>query len=889
MTSCTSPYTHTGIASNTTLINHPTIFSDQDCSNVIYAPDKCSFVKAHCTDENLGLFNYLETYYCAHSFSFSMSYMLLVFLWLGTLFMAIGIAASDYLCPNLNTISKMLGLSESLAGVTFLAFGNGSPDVFSTYAAMKIGSGSLAIGELVGAASFITAVVAGSMAIIRPFKVARRSFTRDILFFTVAVCFSMYFMSDGILTVGECYAMLAIYSAYVVFVVGWHWYNTTKRRNYLIETRARDFYTEAGHESRIEEDEEIRDEASILTNGLDMSALTASLEEDHMLSPHSLRLSKTATPRGSVSTYPLSPRWQDESEEEEQEEVYTELTRNMRLRSQTASHQALSPGSMGMGSGTTAHAQRIRPSLFGALEFRDVLQQLQDSKSSHSNIIPLTPRLHPAVSTESSQSLSQSLPSNTDSFLQTRLQLDPNPNERRASEVGSPWGAQDLQWQQAPVPNKTAHKALPKLDIPQLIVTQSDSEIVSPRLDSNHEIVSPQVDLLSSNEDNYFNFKPSPTTEIVSPRSGTSPSSTSFPHQLPRHSVSNTSSSASSIHYDTKQPSWPARIFRRLPVLTRYQPFFETLFPSLTGLTHKSWINVVTSLVSAPAIFLFNITVPVIEVDPIDKEVTQSRHNSTSPVERYRDDPEHVSSSPGSPTADNDTPFQDVLTPYTREQYIPIKRWLLVTQSVFGPLFAVLSNTDTTLFRALLSAALASLTLLALVHTFVTHPSRAPPSVQLISLAGFLFAIAWISVVANEVVAVLKALGTILRVSDAVLGLTVFAVGNSLGDLVANTTVAKMGFPMMALSACFGGPMLNILVGIGVSGLLVMPAHGTYTVEISHTLVISAITLLATLLFLLVSIPLNKWEMSRTIGIVAVAFWVLSTGLNVIIEIVWQK
>lgn len=241
MTSCTSPYTHTDVASNATLINHPSLFSEQDCANVIYAPDKCSFVKAHCTDENLGLFNYLETYYCAQSVSFSVSYMLLVFLWLGTLFMAIGIAASDYLCPNLNTISKMLGLSESLAGVTFLAFGNGSPDVFSTYAAMKIGSGSLAIGELVGAASFITAVVAGSMAIIRPFKVARRSFTRDILFFTVAVCFSMYFMSDGVLTVDECYAMLAIYSAYVVFVVGWHWYNTTKRRNYLIETRARDF------------------------------------------------------------------------------------------------------------------------------------------------------------------------------------------------------------------------------------------------------------------------------------------------------------------------------------------------------------------------------------------------------------------------------------------------------------------------------------------------------------------------------------------------------------------------------------------------------------------------------------------------------------------------
>lgn len=33
--------------------------------------------------------------------------------------------------------------------------------------------------------------------------------------------------------------------------------------------------------------------------------------------------------------------------------------------------------------------------------------------------------------------------------------------------------------------------------------------------------------------------------------------------------------------------------------------------------------------------------------------------------------------------------------------------------------------------------------------------------------------------------------------------------GNSLGDFVANVTMAKMGYPLMAMSACFGGPMLS--------------------------------------------------------------------------------
>ena len=35
--------------------------------------------------------------------------------------------------------------------------------------------------------------------------------------------------------------------------------------------------------------------------------------------------------------------------------------------------------------------------------------------------------------------------------------------------------------------------------------------------------------------------------------------------------------------------------------------------------------------------------------------------------------------------------------------------------------------------------------------------------------------------------------------------------GNSLADLVANITIARMGYPVMALSACFGGPMFSML------------------------------------------------------------------------------
>src|SRR5213078_1015521 len=102
------------------------------------------------------LLSYLTLYYCRLPQAQPVAFIIIA-LWLALLFSTIGIAASDFFSINLSTIASILGMSESLAGVTFLAFGNGSPDVFSTFAAISTNSGSLAVGELFGAAGFITA------------------------------------------------------------------------------------------------------------------------------------------------------------------------------------------------------------------------------------------------------------------------------------------------------------------------------------------------------------------------------------------------------------------------------------------------------------------------------------------------------------------------------------------------------------------------------------------------------------------------------------------------------------------------------------------------------------------------------------------------------------
>lgn len=233
-------------------------------------------------------------------------------------------------------------------------------------------------------------------------------------------------------------------------------------------------------------------------------------------------------------------------------------------------------------------------------------------------------------------------------------------------------------------------------------------------------------------------------------------------------------------------------------------------------------------------------------------------------------------------------------------------RWLVSVQIFTAPLFVVIivwansaEGNTSLLVKLVLYSLLGSMIAFA-VLVLTTSPTKPPKYRFILCFLGFVVAIAWISTIANEVVGVLKAIGVILGISDAILGLTIFAVGNSLGDLVADITVARLGYPVMALSACFGGPMLNILLGIGLSGIY-MTIKGAnhkhakhpgnhieykpYEIEVSGTLMISAVTLLITLVGLLVVVPLNKWVMSRRIGWGLIGLWSVSTIVNLAVEV----
>ena len=123
------------------------------------------------------------------------------------------------------------------------------------------------------------------------------------------------------------------------------------------------------------------------------------------------------------------------------------------------------------------------------------------------------------------------------------------------------------------------------------------------------------------------------------------------------------------------------------------------------------------------------------------------------------------------------------------------------------------------------------------------------------------------------------------NVSDEILGLTVFALGNSLSDFISNYTIAKMGMPLMAFGACFGSPLLSFS-SLGLSGLIVMSKKGLNSCKFDYsiTLIISLILILFNFIALLVMLPRNNWVLDRKLGLFLISSWFVTTSINIIVE-----
>ncbi|KAI7903608.1 Sodium/calcium exchanger protein-domain-containing protein [Cokeromyces recurvatus] len=760
------------------------------CVDIENHENQCAFVTAACHGFS-GVF--LKFYYCTQIWR-PLS-VLILFSGLFFLFGAVSVVAADFFCPNLQTISSRLQLSESMAGVTILAFGNGSPDLFSTFTAMDTGSGSLAVGELIGAAFFIVSVVSGCMGIIRPFQSKRITFMRDATFLTGAIMILTWIVYHQRIYWYHGVILICYYFTYVGVVVLGAYSGaiatiTSAVPKSIVEQQQHDLLTET---SALLQETQVDNR----TPHLDIPQTHEFQSQDHL--GHIIR------PISSSSSYRSC-----------RSSLHTDFphatSTNGSISSRLYRH-SLSPR-VGM-----------RTSLFSAIEFQE---QVASIKRANSSTQLYTDKRHHSRFTHTSVPCL--------SITREQENVDhsssaAHPISRTPESSYSPTGTHDYF---------------------AYISTSQQNHLLSPVLvhPTADDLLVPEIRLAPPNqEDNHHH-------------------ESCFP--LPK-----------------QQNSYYSKLKNSMAFSILLDDIRCILFPTLQDWNSKTTFAKLSALVALPLVLIFTLTLPVVEETNIkidDIEVIAEESDTTpqvlvvpSPIlptsKSYLTVPEHSLSE------------EDFLIEEEISQ-TSWCRWLVAIQAICAITFvtSVLALNGFINIKFIFLGFLIGC-LLSIFIFYKTKVDEAPKWYWTLSIVGFYIALNWIFLLANEMVGLLQALGAIFNVSEAIMGLTIFALGNSVGDLVANTAIAKMGFPTMAISACYAGPLLNMVLGIGISSTYQTWITGKpYELDIAPSILISCAGLIAVLISTLLVVNINGYHITKHLGWWMIIVYSTCTIFNLLLE-----
>ncbi|KAI9913814.1 hypothetical protein PsorP6_005308 [Peronosclerospora sorghi] len=174
------------------------------------------------------------------------------------------------------------------------------------------------------------------------------------------------------------------------------------------------------------------------------------------------------------------------------------------------------------------------------------------------------------------------------------------------------------------------------------------------------------------------------------------------------------------------------------------------------------------------------------------------------------------------------------------------------------------------------------------IMSFVTHRLHAPQSLLASSVLlclAFVACVCWIYAVANELMALLAAVGYITHASNSLLGLTVLAWGNSIGDLITDVSVARAGFPQMAMAGCIGGPVCNILLGLGLPMAFAFVSGRNESFALDAHAWISIVFLFVSLTSTLLVFGHNAYSCPAWYGKVLVVYYCIYSLLNLVVAV----
>ncbi|XP_043916962.1 sodium/potassium/calcium exchanger 2 [Protopterus annectens] len=136
------------------------------------------------------------------------------------MFIALAIVCDEFFVPSLTVITEKLGISDDVAGATFMAAGGSAPELFTSLIGVFIAHSNVGIGTIVGSAVFNILFVIGMCAVFSKeiLNLTWWPLFRDVSFYIMDLILLIVFFLDNIISWWESLLLLTAYGAYVTFM-----------------------------------------------------------------------------------------------------------------------------------------------------------------------------------------------------------------------------------------------------------------------------------------------------------------------------------------------------------------------------------------------------------------------------------------------------------------------------------------------------------------------------------------------------------------------------------------------------------------------------------------------------------------------------------------------
>jgi K+-dependent Na+/Ca+ exchanger-like protein len=136
------------------------------------------------------------------------------------IFVGLAVICDEYFTPALERISTELGLSDDVAGATFLAAGSSAPELFTSFGDTFGPGNAIGVGTIVGSAMYNLLIIVAASATVagKDLMIDFRPVMRDAGYYLSSIFLFALVAMDGTVQAFEAAIMVISYLSYIVFM-----------------------------------------------------------------------------------------------------------------------------------------------------------------------------------------------------------------------------------------------------------------------------------------------------------------------------------------------------------------------------------------------------------------------------------------------------------------------------------------------------------------------------------------------------------------------------------------------------------------------------------------------------------------------------------------------